>query len=110
MNEPTPMPVPVPVPKFEVVGDQITSSQVYFDGISGILLAAANCKVSMHQVVGVDDKTQTEQRKVALTAVFPTAALVEFCKTLLKTVEDNKDKLDAALSEQRSKIIGPDLK
>lgn len=83
---------------------QQTSEHVYFDGVAGMRVGAANCKVDFFQDVLVKG-TDREQRNVQLTAVIPTAAMVTFCINFLNSVEANKETLEKALSEQRDKTF-----
>lgn len=79
--------------------------QIFFDGISGMTVGAANCKLHFHQVLGIDEKTSKEQRKIVLTAVIPTAALVELCQTTLQSMAENSEALKFALTQQQERII-----
>lgn len=81
-----------------------TPKQVYFDGVTGMAVGAAVCKLDFHQVLGVEDGTSRELRKIVLTAVLPTAVLVEFCQNTLQSLAANSEILRAALVEHERKI------
>lgn len=67
-------------------------------------MGAVNCKLDLHQVLGIDEKG--EKRKIVQTLVIPTASLVELCNVILSNFSQNTEILRAALKEQEQKIIG----
>lgn len=67
-------------------------------------MSAANCKLDLHQVLGIDEKG--EKRKIVQTLVIPTASLVELCNIVLSNFSQNSEILRAAFKEQEQKIIG----
>lgn len=82
-----------------------SAQQMYFDGVSSIDFGAANCKLHFYQIVGRDQDTNVEQRKIVLTAVMPTAALAELCLSTLKNIDGNIPRLKDALVEHERKIF-----
>ena len=102
MNQSTSPPVNgfVLVPQEENICEQ-----VFFDGVTEMLVGAANCKISFHQVVGVDASTAKERRKLVLTAVLPMSSMAELCVNFLNTVGQNKEVLENALHEHKNKVF-----
>ena len=63
-----------------------SAQQMYFDGVTSIDFGAANCKLHFYQIVGRDQDTNAEQRKIVLTAVMSTAALADLCLSTLNNI------------------------
>lgn len=83
--------------------NQPITPQMFFDGYSHLLVSAANTKITFHQLVSITDKG-AEQRKMALTAVLPTAALVEMCQAILENIKLNESGLLTAMEDQNKKL------
>lgn len=101
----TPSKPQLPQNQFVIVphSDQYPS-QLFCDGVTGLSIGAANCKLDLHQVLGVDERG--EKRKIVQTLVIPTASLVELCRTVLENFSKNTAVMRSALEEQEQKIMG----
>jgi hypothetical protein len=101
----TPSTPQLPKNQFVIVphSDQYPS-QLFCDGVTGFSIGAANCKLDLHQVLGVDERG--EIRKIVQSLVMPTASLVDLCHFVLEHFSQNSAALRAALEEQEQKIVG----
>lgn len=92
--------------KFEVLPHSSeTVQQMFFDGVTSIDFAAANCKLHFYQIIGRDKDTDAEQRQIVLTGVMSTAALAELCLSTLININANIPRLKAALAEHEKRIF-----
>lgn len=94
-----------PGQKFQVVPQtEQYPPQVFCDGIAGMVMTAAVCKLDLFQVVGTDD--HGERRKLTQTLVIPTAALMQLSRAVIDNMEKNAPALKAAFAGQESEILG----
>lgn len=79
--------------------------QQFYDGIVGVAISPSVSKVHFHQVTATDLEKKIEHRKVLLTAVLPTSALIEFCVNTIVGLSSNSDVLQGQLEQHSAKVI-----
>ena len=68
--------------------NEVTCPQVFYDGFSRILVSDANAKITLDQVVSVNDGRA--QQKPMVTLVIPTATMIQLCKNFLENAEQRE--------------------
>lgn len=98
---------PPPIPnKFVMTSaEEEFPSQIFCDGVSGIVVSAAHCKLHLYQAAGTD-ADNAEKRKIVQTLVIPTAALAELCRSVLVNLSEHAPMLRQALTAQQENIVG----
>jgi len=82
------------------------NAPVYFvDGVAGIALGPAVCRIQFHQVVAAASGEKAEVRKVVVNAVVPTAALVELCVNTLAAISNNAPALKNVMDLQAEQMF-----
>ncbi|MBW8892725.1 MAG: hypothetical protein JF617_11495 [Burkholderiales bacterium] len=93
-------------PKIVVLPGSVENAPVYFvDGVAGIALGPAVCRVQFHQVISSNTAEKSEVRKVVVNAVVPTAALVELCVNTLAAISNTAGPLKEVMDAQAEKMF-----
>lgn len=94
--------------KFVVVSQSETfPPTLYCDGVNGVSVSAANCRLDLFVVVGSDDAG--EKRKLVQTLIIPTAALAEMCRQVLSGFVGGREMLTKALAQHEQKIFNDQI-
>lgn len=75
-----------PQPKY-ITAPEYTTTEVYADGIFGITMRNATARISTFSVVGVDEKTNTELRRINHHLILPQVGLNELASILQRMAQ-----------------------
>ncbi len=92
-------------PSITVIPESMQSAtQMYADGL-GAMVGIPVSKIQFQSIVGVDEKTGNELRRITVLATVPTSTLIEFCQNTLKGIAENEKALSDALGGFSAQVL-----
>lgn len=87
-----------------VPGSRESAPSIYVDGVAEMNFGSSICKLAFHQAAPGATKG-TENRSIVMTVVVPMPVLVEMCVNILKSIDQNKEKLRSNVDFQYKKVF-----